>query len=222
MELKDVKWSYSGMKDYINCPHQYHEVKILKKYQKAPTQQMLYGTEVHEALELYVKEGKPLAKNYERFKDQVDSLNAITGDKYPEFEMALTVDRKKTEFSAPDYWVRGITDLLIVDGEQAYIVDYKTGSAKYPDPKQLQLMSLMVFEYFPQVNHVKAGLLFVMHNTFIPSEYKREDLETLWKDFLPVIERIRLSHEKDNWWPNPTPLCGWCPVTTCTHYRVKK
>lgn len=219
MELKDVKWSYSGMKDYLNCPHQFHEVKVLKKYTKAPTQQMLYGTEVHEALELYVKEGKPLAKNYERFQSQVQSLLDIEGTKYPEYEMALTVDRKPCGFSDENYWVRGIADLLIVDGEHGFIVDYKTGSARYPDRKQLQLMALMAFEHFPELQHVKAGLLFVMHNTFIPAEFHREDMEKLWSDFLPVIERIRLSHEKGNWWPNPTPLCKWCPVRSCEHNR---
>jgi len=109
----------------------------------------------------------------------------------------------------------------VVDGEFAFIVDYKTGSNKYPDPKQLQLMALMVFEHFPEVNHIKAGLLFVMHNHFVTSDYHRDDKEKLWDDFQPTLERLSTSFKNDVWQANPTPLCGWCPVQTCEFYKVK-
>lgn len=221
MEVSELKWSYSGMKDYQNCPRQYHEVKVLKQHQKSPTKQMLYGTEVHAALENYVKDGAPLAKNYERFEGMVSSLAEIEGEKFPEFEMALTADKEPCGFSADNYWVRGIADLLIVDGDTAFIVDYKTGSNKYPDPKQLQLMALMAFEYFPEVNHINAGLLFVMHNHFVTSEYKRESKEKLWDEFMPTLKRMSASFKSGVWQEKPTALCGWCPVHTCDFYKVK-
>lgn len=221
MEVSEIKWSYSGLKDYQNCPRQYQEVKVLKRYEKRPTKQMLYGTEVHTALENYVKDGAPLAKNYERFKDLVDPLAEMAGTKYPEHRMALTHERAPCTFGAKDYWVRGIADLLVVDEEFAFIVDYKTGSNKYPDPKQLQLMALMVFEHFPEVVYIKAGLLFVMHNHFVASEYHRDDKEKLWGDFQPTLERLSTSFKNDVWQANPTPLCGWCPVQTCEFYKVK-
>ena len=46
---------------------------------------MLYGTEVHKACEDYVGEGKPLAKNYERFKPVLDVFINMEGTKYPEY-----------------------------------------------------------------------------------------------------------------------------------------
>jgi len=221
MLVNELKWSYSGLKDYQNCPRQYHEVKVLKRYEKRPTQQMLYGTQVHSALEDYVKDGKPLAKNYERFRDMLDPLAEMAGTKYPEHRMALTYDRQPCTFGAEDYWVRGIADLLVVDGNTAFIVDYKTGSNRFPDPKQLQLMALMTFEHFPEVDDIRAGLLFVMHNHFVTSEYARKDKDRLWADFMPTLERLSLSHKNGVWQENPTPLCGWCPVTTCTFHREK-
>jgi CRISPR/Cas system-associated exonuclease Cas4 (RecB family) len=72
-----IKWSYSGLKDYVNCPRQYYEVKVAKNFTKRPTQQMLYGTAVHKALEDYVGEGKPLEKNYERYQPMLDALLTI-------------------------------------------------------------------------------------------------------------------------------------------------
>lgn len=219
--MEPIRWSYSGLKDYVNCPRQYHEVKVLKRFTKTPTKQMLYGTEVHSALEHYVKDGTPLAKNYQKFQKQLDPLRDMEGIKFPEHRMALTADKQPCSFGSPDYWVRGIADLLVVDGSQGFIVDYKTGNNKYPDLKQLQLMALLMFAHFPQVNHVKGGLLFVMHETFITSEYAKDDEDKLWRDFDPDLERLKISYEKDQWQPNPTPLCGWCPVSTCEFRREK-
>ena len=221
MSPQEIKWSYSGLKDYSNCPKQYQQVKVLKKFSKRPTQQMLYGTEVHTALENYVKDGTPLAKNYERYKKQLDPLRDMQGVKYPEHRMAITYDKEPCTFGAKNYWARGIADLLVIDGDQGFIVDYKTGSNKYPDPKQLQLMALMAFAHFPELNHIKAGLLFVAHEHFVTSEYSRVKIDEYWRDFYWELERMRLSYENDSWQANPTPLCGWCPVHTCEHHKER-
>ena len=218
---QEVKWSYSSLKDYTNCPKQYQEVKVLKNFSKRPTQQMLYGTAVHNALENYVKDGTPLLKNYERYKKQLDPLRDMEGEKYPEYRMALDFGRNPCKFMSPDYWVRGIVDLLVINGDQGFIVDYKTGNNKYPDPKQLQLMALMAFAHYPEINRIKAGLLFVVHNSFMTEEYSRDDITELWDAFYPDLRRIEASYTNDVWNPNPTPLCGWCPVNTCPHHKER-
>ena len=84
--MADFTWSYSSLKEFENCPKKYQEVRILKNYSFVDTPQTIYGKEVHEALELYVRDGKPLAKNYLRFKKMVDTLIAIPGTKYPELK----------------------------------------------------------------------------------------------------------------------------------------
>lgn len=214
-------WSFSSLKEYVNCPRQYQELRVLKRYEKKATEQMLYGTVVHKACEDYVGEGKPLEKNYERFKPMLDALIEIPGTKYPEYQMALGKDKEPCKFGDPDRFVRGIVDLLIVDGDHAFIVDYKTGSNRYPDPKQLKLMALMTFAHFPEVQHVKAGLMFVMHNSFMPENYSRDEIPKLWKYFEADLERLSYSYENDVWNPNPTPLCGWCPVNTCEFHKER-
>ena len=214
-------WSYSALKEYVNCPKQYQEIKILKKYEKGQTQQMLYGLEVHKACEDYVKNGTPLAKNYTRFKAVLDSLMGIEGKKYPEHELAITFDKKPCAFDSKDRWVRGIIDLLIIDGDTAYIIDYKTGSNKYPDPKQLKLMAILTFIHFPEVKKIKAGLLFVMHDSFMPEEYDVKDIDKLWGYFLNDLKRLELSFDNNLWIANPSGLCGWCPVETCEFYKER-
>lgn len=214
-------WSYSALKDYVNCPRQYNEVKVLKNYTKSMTKQILYGQEVHKALEDYVREGKPLLKNYEQYKDILDCLMEIPGTRYPEHEMGLTIDKTACGFNDSNRWVRGIADLLIVDEEDklAYIVDYKTGSNRYPDVKQLKLMALMTFAHFPVVDTVKAGLLFIVKNSFVDEIYKREEIPQLWSAFESDLMRLEASYKHNVWNPNSTPLCGWCPVKTCEYHK---
>jgi len=214
-----VKWSYSGLKQYTNCPHQYQQVKVLQRYPVKVTQQMQYGTDVHKALEDYVRDDTPLPLFYTKFKNMVDSLKEIPGDRYVEHKMALKMDSTPCGFADGDYWVRGIADLLIINGGSAFIVDYKTGSNKYPDPAQLKLMALMVFAHFPNVLEVKAGLLFVVHNSFLTEDYKRDDIGKYWDYFAPQLKRLEKSYS-DDWWPaNPSPLCRWCPVKTCEFHK---
>jgi CRISPR/Cas system-associated exonuclease Cas4 (RecB family) len=217
--MAQYTWSYSALKEYENCPKKYYEIRVAQNYTVIPSEQMIYGTEVHKALEDYVKDGKELALNYLRFKPAADALIDIPGEKYPEYEMALFRDKTPCDFADSNRWVRGIVDLLIVDGDYAFIVDYKTGSSKYPDPKQLRLMSLMTFAHFPNVNKIKAGLLFVMHGSFVTEEYTREDLDKSWAKFNGPLGRLDNSYDNNVWPPNPTPLCKYCPVKSCDFNR---
>jgi CRISPR/Cas system-associated exonuclease Cas4 (RecB family) len=216
-----IQWSYSSLKDFVNCPRQYYEVKVAKSVVKKVTEQMLYGTEVHKAVEDYVREGKPLAKHYSHYKPVLDELLKISGTRYPEYQMALKIDKTVCAFEDEARWVRGIVDLLIVDGENAFIVDYKTGSNKYPDPKQLKLMALMTYAHFPKVQNIKAGLLFITRNTFVPEEYARSDINKLWMEFKSDLTRLELAYENNMWPEKPTGLCGWCPVEKCKFYKVR-
>jgi CRISPR/Cas system-associated exonuclease Cas4 (RecB family) len=217
--MAQYTWSYSALKEYENCPKKYYEIRVAQNYTVIPSEQMIYGTEVHKALEDYVKDGKELAVNYLRFKPAADALIDIPGEKYPEYEMALFRDKTPCDFADSNRWVRGIVDLLIVDGDYAFIVDYKTGSSKYPDPKQLRLMSLMTFAHFPNVNKIKAGLLFVMHGSFVTEEYTREELDKSWAKFNGPLGRLDNSYDNNVWPPNPTPLCKYCPVKSCDFNR---
>jgi hypothetical protein len=216
-----VQWSYSSLKDFINCPKQYYHTKVAQDIVKKDTVHTIYGKEVHKALESYVRDGTTLAKNYEIYKKTLDELVAIPGKKYTEYQMALTPDKQICEFEAPHRWVRGVCDLLIVNDADAYIVDYKTGNNRYADTKQLKLMALMTFAHFPEVQHIKAGLSFILRNSFVTEEYPKEHEPKLWADFLPTLQRLETAYATNAWPPQPSGLCGWCPVKTCTHHKVR-
>ena len=74
-----VKWSHSALKDYEGCPRRYHEVKVLKNYPFTDTQATIYGKELHEAAEFYIKDDKPLPPQFAFLQDTLDALNAKPG-----------------------------------------------------------------------------------------------------------------------------------------------
>ena len=214
-----IKWSFSSLKQFVNCPRQYQEVKVLGNYKTQDTKYTIFGKDVHKAFEDYALGTAELPKLYKKYQAIIDALIAIDGNKYIEHEMALRIDYTPCPFDAPDYWVRGIADLLIVKGDQAYIVDYKTGNDKYADTKQLKLMALMVFNHFPAVKTVKAGLLFVLKNRFIDEYYTRDKMDKYWEDFRPDLMRLEMSFDTDKWLKRPSGLCKFCPVSSCEFNR---
>lgn len=214
-----IKWSYSSLKQYKTCPKQYYELRVAKNYEPRVGDDAMYGKEVHKALEEYVRDNKPLPEFYQHFRRLVDPLLDIPGIKYCEHEMGLTINKEPCGFNSPDYWVRGITDLLIVDEDVAFIIDYKTGKTNYADPNQLKLMALLVFAHFPKVQRAKTGLLFIAHNAFIDEEYKRSESDQLWEIFESDLQRLSIAFDNAVWPPQPTGLCRrHCPVESCKYY----
>ena len=221
--MKTVTWSHSSLKDYEGCPRRYHEVKVLKNYPFTETEATIYGTQLHEAAELYIKDGTDLPPQFEFLRDTLDVLKAKPGRKLCEYKMGVTKDLKPCGFMDKDVWVRGIADLLIIDDDNltARVVDYKSGNNKYPDREQLKLMALMVFVHFPHIRRVSGALLFVVKNDIAKGSYMVGEAEEYWWDYRERVARIEQAHESGVWNPKPTPLCGWCPVKTCEYNKPR-
>ena len=222
--MKTVTWSHSSLKDYEGCPRRYHEVKVLKNYPFTETEATIYGTQLHEAAELYIKDGTDLPPQFEFLRDTLDVLKAKPGRKLCEYKMGVTKDLKPCGFMDKDVWVRGIADLLIIDDDNltARVVDYKSGNNKYPDREQLKLMALMVFVHFPHIRRVSGALLFVVKNDIAKGSYMVGEAEEYWWDYRERVARIEQAHETGVWNPKPTPLCGLCPVKTCEHNKPRR
>jgi len=216
--MPKVTWSHSSLKDFEGCARRYHEVKVLKHYPFQETEATRYGNQVHEALELYIRDGKEIPPQYAQFKDVADAMIQKPGRKLAEYEMALTVDLKPTQWKAADVWVRGIADILIIDDDNltAWVGDWKTGNNKYPDRDQLVLMSLMVFEHFPHIRKVNSALLFIVKNDMVKLSMTREQKDAFWWKYRERIARLEACFVNNIWNPTQTPLCRkHCPVISC-------
>jgi RecB family exonuclease len=219
-----ASYSYSSIKTFQQCPKKYYETKVLKKYKQEKTEAIIYGEEVHLALELYVKEDTPLGK-HDRFKATADMFMAMDGEKVTELKMAVNKDLEPVDFFASDVWFRGIADLSIINGDQARVFDYKTGSAKYPDKEQLEIMALLIFAHFTAVNYVRAALVFLLYDSVVPKQgemYNRLQFHTLWAKWEAKINEIEAASESGVWNMKASALCPWCEVTTCINWKPKR
>ena len=216
---KPFAWSYSRLKNFESCPKRHWHLDIQKDIKEEEGEALLWGNVVHKALADRVAKSVPLPKAMADYEKWAERILTGGGNILVEQKLAITKDFAATSWFGDTAWYRGIGDVIKIVGPVALIVDYKTGSNKYPDLKQLQLMALMTFAHFEQVQTIHAGLLFVMHKHFIPDTYTRDRTDDYWKDFWWNLERLQNSHETGTWQANPTPLCGWCPVRTCEYHK---
>ena len=220
-----VAWSYSSIKTFDQCPKKYFHLKVVKDVQDEGNEASVYGNEAHEAAEHYIKHGTPIPDKYAVMRPVVETLAKFPGEKHT--EMKLGVRKTGTGFEpctffARDVWYRGIVDLLIVDGNTAHMIDYKTGkNAKYADMKQLDLMAGAVFVHFPEVTKIKSGLAFVVSNEFLKKTHERESMDSYMSVFDKQLEQLEDAMQAGVFNPKSGPLCGWCPVTTCEHHRPR-
>lgn len=212
-----VTWSHSGLKDFEGCARRFHEVKVLKRFPFKDTVHTLYGKDVHKAIELYGRDGVPMPEKFAQFKPTVDALLAKPGRKLFEYEMGVTRDLKPCAFDSDDRWVRGIADLLIINDDNltARVVDWKTGSDRFPDRDQLVLMSLMVFTHFPHIRSVSSALFFIVRDSMVTHKMTRDDAESAWWQYRERVAKLEAAHSSGVWNPSQSPLCGWCPVESC-------
>jgi hypothetical protein len=212
-------WSYSSIKLFDQCPKKYYHLRVVKDVKEPPTDAIMYGKQFHEAAELYIRDGTPLPPQFNFVKNALDNLKQIKGDKYCELELGLTENLEFCGFKDEDVWWRGVADLVIVDGKEARVLDYKTGkSAKYADTDQLELMALAIFKRFPEVERVKGALFFVISKNFIKDSYDSQNQDKMWGKWLAEFNRLKLAHKSGVWNPRPSGLCKkHCFVLECPH-----
>ena len=213
-----IKWSYSSMSLFQQCPKKYYELRVVKSIVEPPSIQMRYGLDVHKVAEEYIRDGVPIPEKYGYLTEPLDKLKQIKGTVYCEHRMGLTKGLEPCKFGAKDAWWRGIADLLVVHGNEARIVDYKTGKNTYADTKQLELLALATFKHFPEVEKIKAGLLFVVHIAFVKDRYERDEQEMRWEKWIAQTDQLESAYENDVWNPKQNFTCkAWCPVLSCAH-----
>jgi hypothetical protein len=212
------KWSYSSMSLFQMCHKKYYHLRVVKDVDEPPSEQMRYGLDAHKAAEEYVGNGVPLPPQFAYMQEVLDRVRAYKGDIHCEYQMGLDKHLNPCDFKSPKVWWRGIADLLIVNGGMARVIDYKTGKNTYPDTKQLELLALATFKHFPDVEVVKAGLLFVVHPAFVTEEFHRRDEDIRWRKWLDKSDELDMAYSTNVWNPKQNFTCrNWCPVMECAH-----
>jgi hypothetical protein len=215
-------WSYSSITTFEKCPKQYYHLYVAKDIKQDPNQKhFLYGNEVHKAAEEYVRDGVPLPAKFSEFQTPLDMLKRIPGEKQCELKLGLTKDLDPCEFFGDNVWWRGAIDLLILDKENktATIIDYKTGKSQYADTRQLGLLSIAVFKKFPEIEKIKAGLMFLVSKEIIKEEYNNTRIDEMYTEWDRLILRMNTAYDSGVFNPIPNFACkSFCPVQSCAHW----
>jgi hypothetical protein len=215
-----IVWSFSSLKTFQQCPKKYYHNKILKDIREPDTKATLYGKEMHQVAEDYIRDGKPIPPTFDYIIPTMEMLAAIPGEKHCEVKLGLTRDLRACDFDAPDVWWHGIADLVIINEEKglAHSIDYKTSkNARYADVKQLDLVAAGIFAKYPKIKKIKSALLFVVSKEFVKADHVAERaLEYVAKPTFDV-ERIEAAIRTNVWNPVQGPLCRFCSVKQCEY-----
>lgn len=206
--------SFSGLKKYEQCPHQFYRTKVKKDIvEDFSHPAAVWGNEVHAAFEYYLKNGTPLGDRFAQYQKYVERLSQIPGEHYVELKLAMNANDQIVQFSSKDAAYRAIIDFLVVRRDKAFLIDHKTG--KIRPTAQLHFNALLIFTAFPDVEEIKAAFFWVKDDTYTKHTFRRDDIDDLWSKFEPTLVRMEESFETGNWPKRKTGLCPWCPVADC-------
>jgi len=202
--------SYSAIKLFENCPLRYYRQRVVKDIVDEPGAASLYGTRVHEDLEKRIRDKAPLPDDQSKMEPICRRLDAEP-DVVAEKELVLNADLEPTTWWADDAWLRSKIDVLVIDGDRALVIDWKTGKRR-PDTFQMDLFAAQVFKHYPNINTVRTMLAWVKFNETDVEDYHRDGMNHLWADVMQRIRRIYDALEMGNWPARPSGLCRYCPA----------
>jgi hypothetical protein len=211
-------WTYSHLDKYETCPKQFYHTSVAYDFRSQPTEATKWGEKVHTAFEHRIMNGTPLPEGMTQWEPIARKLEAMPGEKSVEGKIAITESFKPAPWNAA--WSRGIADLRIKHGTSAVVVDYKTGKRK--PSEQLELYTVYEFAHDPQLETVSTAYIWLKEKKIDKETYTRDDIPVIWQKLLPRVNKLKSAYERDSWAPKPSGLCkGWCPVTSCPHYKEK-
>lgn len=225
---KVMPLSFSRLSTFETCEAQFDYLYVSKRVASQSNEASDYGDRVHKVLEAYGKgvldqgtltdEGKQTLK---RWGPLVDKILSQPGDKLFEHQMSVNRSLQPTGWFDKDVWIRSIADVLIVNGDVAYCLDYKTGKVK-DNPTQLQLFAAMVMWHFPEVQKVKTSFVWLKYDETTNATYERRFLDALWRAIEPRFTKVQDTIELGVYKTKPSGLCPWCAAKDiCPDARLK-
>ena len=200
----------------------YFRQRIVKDVVDEGGEASKYGERVHAFLETRLKENTLLPQEVAHYESLCSAVERIAhnGELFVEKELVLTDNLTPTTWWEPDAWLRSKLDILVISGNMANVMDWKTGK-RNADQFQMQLFAAQVFKHYPEVTRVKTSLVWLKDMTMDTETYYHSGVNTIWAEVMKRIQRINDSLEHDNWPAKPSGLCRYCPARhNCDYARV--
>lgn len=214
--------SYSSIKLYENCPYRYFRQRIVKDVVDEGGEASKHGERIHAFLEHRLKSNNLLPQEAAHYEPLCASVERIAkdGELHIEKELVLNDNLTPTGWWDADAWLRSKLDILVISGNDAVVMDWKTGK-RNPDFFQMQIFAAQVFKHYPDVQRVKTSLVWLKTMEMDTENYNRISINEIWGEIMKRIQRIHKSLEHDNWPMRPSGLCRFCPARhDCPSARV--
>lgn len=217
--MTKLSHSFSSLKMYENCPKRYYHQRVLKEVKDQGGEATIWGERVHEFLENRLTKATELPQEVARYDPLCKSIIKLAegGELLVEQQLTLNEALETTSWFAKDAWMRSIVDVLVIQGAEAVMFDWKTGKRR-PDFSQLELFALQVFKHYPDVKRVRTSFVWLKDLSMDHEQYTRDDEPELWSRLMNKVVRVEKSLASDNWPAKPSGLCNWCPCKNFCEY----
>lgn len=217
--------SYTFLNDYKNCPRKAWHKYVAKDLPKfVPTPEMQKGIDIHDMFKYALKQPRvapTLPPQIESARPHLEAIFAVPGTRLVEEGLAITSDGSPCGFWDEKAWLRGKIDTAIVKEPVAFIADWKTGKC-WEDPFELEVFALLLKAKYPPLNSIVGCYIWLKEGKLGKSYDLSDTMIKTWNNIV-ITHKIRIGKDIDKEWePTPNKLCGWCPVTTCEHWKEKK
>lgn len=224
--MKPQPWSHTRLSNFENCPRQFYEVNVAKRYPFVDTKETIWGREVHKDFELYLLDGRPMRAELQPHVEFLDWFKALPGELGAEARIALDQSMRPCAYfdKTTTVWYRGQVDASKRDRAtgKSFLLDHKTGKVKN-DFAQLKLFAIHEMLSQPDIHEVRVEYYWTQTRAASGETYRREQLWDLFGEFVPALTRYANAFKTDTWNPKQSGLCnGWCPVTNCEFWRPKR
>lgn len=219
LDRRPLIWSFTMLKTYRDiCAHQAAERYVYKHIPFTGTAATKRGDDVHKAFERRLgRQCQPLPADmpWEHFASSFDNRKV-----HPEIKLGITRDGKATGFFDNNVYGRGKIDAPIVEGETAYMVDWKSGKPR-EDAFELEIGAVLLKAKFPQLRKIVGRYAWLAENRLGPP-YDLTDTARTWDEINRLVALI-LSDRERGWFDKVEgPLCKWCPVLDCEYNRSQQ
>lgn len=217
--MKPLPWSHSALSGFDTCPRQYEELKVLRNFQDQKNPASIWGDEVHVAMEKYLKGDAPLPDNMVQYKPYLQAFLARPGKLLAEQEYGLDIHLRPCAFLGPDVWMRGIIDVLTLDGAVAWVDDHKTGKNRKKDMQQLIIFALLTFYHHPEINTAHCAFHWLQLGVKDVETFYRHQIPELWATLIPKLQKYKRAFDMGVFQAKPSGLCKkHCAVSTCEYW----
>lgn len=243
--VRAKKWSNSKIESYSFCPvyfrDHYLNDDIPPKYLKNEASET--GSAVHKVFEDIVNRykkaknkdinaiynrymsGKPFEKVKESISEHLKGIQDFFTDPNSPFltnlkpdSILMTEEEFRLELKDNDVLLTGIVDLIIINGDEAVVLDYKTSKIDSPiwleknNEKYHKQLSLYA-EFIEKQLNVKVTKIVIVYTRGLIKEYDNVNRNIL-QERLEDIAKIRMAIKLNNF-PANSKSCGLCRHPNC-------